>query len=341
MVRSLALVASESTSQDDNFASFHVPIWIWVAFLAFITTLLIVDLLVVHRRPHAPTTKEAAIESAVWISIGVAFTGVIFAWHGGPAATEYISGYLIEKSLSVDNVFVWALIMSYFAVPRAYQFRVLFWGIFGALVLRFVFIFVGVSLLNRFEWMLFVFGAFLLVTAVRMLRSGNEEEVHPEHNPFLRLVRRVIPSTTDYNGQRLFVRNAATGALLATPLLAVLIVIETSDVVFAVDSIPAILAVSREQFIVFSSNAFAILGLRALYFLLADLKDKFSLLQEGLAIILAFVGVKMIISEWYHIPTLLSLGVIAAVLAGAILLSIRKDRREAIAAGTGPGRDAD
>jgi tellurite resistance protein TerC len=335
------MVASESTSQDDNFASFHVPIWIWVAFLAFITALLIVDLLVVHRRPHAPTTKEAAIESAVWISIGVAFTGVIFAWHGGQAATEYISGYLIEKSLSVDNVFVWALIMSYFAVPRAYQFRVLFWGIFGALVLRFVFIFVGVSLLNRFEWMLFVFGAFLLVTAVRMLRSGDEEEVHPENNPFLRLVRRVIPSTTDYNGQRLFVRNVATGALLATPLLAVLIVIETSDVVFAVDSIPAILAVSREQFIVFSSNAFAILGLRALYFLLADLKDKFSLLQEGLAIILAFVGVKMIISEWYHIPTPLSLVVIAAVLAGAILLSIRKDRREAIAAGTGPGRDAD
>jgi TerC family integral membrane protein len=341
VVRSLALVASESSSNDGNFASFHVPIWIWVAFLAFVTALLVVDLLVVHRRPHAPTTKEAAIESAVWISIGVAFTGVIFAWHGGQAATEYISGYLIEKSLSVDNVFVWALIMSYFAVPRAYQFRVLFWGIFGALVLRFVFIFVGVSLLNRFEWMLFVFGAFLLVTAVRMLRSGDEEEVHPENNPFLRVVRRVIPSTTEYNGQRLFVRNAATGALLATPLLAVLIVIETSDVVFAVDSIPAILAVSREQFIVFSSNAFAILGLRALYFLLADLKDKFSLLQEGLAIILAFVGVKMIISEWYHIPTPLSLGVIAAVLTGAILLSIRKDRREAVTAGAGTRSDGD
>jgi tellurite resistance protein TerC len=338
VIPSLAVLASESSS-DGNFASFHVPLWAWFAFLTFVSTLLVADLLIVHRRPHAPTTKEAAIESAVWISIGLAFTGVMWFWHGSPAATEYISGYLIEKSLSVDNVFVWALIMSYFAVPRAYQFRVLFWGIFGALVLRFIFILVGVSLLNRFEWMLFVFGAFLLVTAVRMLRSGDEEEVHPENNPFLRLVRRVIPSTTAYNGQRLFVRNAATGALLATPLLAVLIVIETSDVVFAVDSIPAILAVSREQFIVFSSNAFAILGLRALYFLLADLKDKFSLLQEGLAIILAFVGVKMIISEWYHIPTPLSLGVIAAVLAGAIVLSIRKDRREAVAAGTGPGRD--
>jgi tellurite resistance protein TerC len=333
VLASLAVVASESSS-DGAFASFHVPLWAWFAFLAFITVLLIGDLLIVHRNPHAPTTKEAAIESAVWIGIGVAFTGVMFFWHGSQAATEYISGYLIEKSLSVDNVFVWALIMSYFAVPRAYQFRVLFWGIFGALVLRFMFIWAGVALLEQFDWMLFVFGALLLITALRMLRH-DEGEVHPENNPVLRLVRRVIPSTTEYNGQRLFVRHA--GKLLATPLLAVLIVVETSDVVFAVDSIPAILAVSREQFIVFSSNAFAILGLRALYFLLADLRDKFALLQEGLAIILAFVGVKMIISEWYHIPTAVSLGVIALVLTVAILLSIRKDRRDqaaAAAAGT-------
>jgi tellurite resistance protein TerC len=260
-------------------------------------------------------------------------------WHGGPAATEYISGYLIEKSLSVDNVFVWALIMSYFAVPREYQFRVLFWGVFGALVLRFIFIFAGVALLERFEWMLFVFGAFLLITAARMLRHGDDEEVHPESNPVLRLVRRVVPSTTQYDGQKMFVRQA--GKRLATPLFAVLIVIETSDVVFAVDSIPAILAVSREQFIVFSSNAFAILGLRALYFLLADLRDKFSYLQQGLAVILAFVGVKMILAEWYHIPTPLSLGVIAVVLAVAILASIRKDAREdaaaAALAGAGDG----
>jgi tellurite resistance protein TerC len=335
LLPTLATVTSESSSKSENFASFHVPIWVWVVFLVVVVAMLVFDLLIVHRRPHAPTMKEAAIESAVWISIGVAFTAVIFGWHGGQAATEYISGYLIEKSLSVDNVFVWALIMSYFAVPREYQFRVLFWGIFGALVLRFAFILVGVSLLNRFEWMLFVFGAFLLITAFRMLRHRDEDEVHPEQNPALKVVRRVIPSTTGYNGQRLFVRENAK--LLATPLLAVLIVIETSDVVFAVDSIPAILAVSREQFIVFSSNAFAILGLRALYFLLADLKDKFSLLQEGLAVILAFVGVKMIVSEWYHIPTPLSLGVIALVLTVAILLSIRKDRREAgLAAASGP-----
>ena len=339
---SLAVLASDSSASDENFASFEVAPWIWVAFLAFVTLLLVADLLIVHRKPHAPTTKEAAIESAVWISIGVAFTGVIFAWHGSQAATEYISGYLIEKSLSVDNVFVWALIMSYFAVPRAYQFRVLFWGIFGALVLRFVFIFAGVALLERFEWMLFVFGAFLLVTAARMIRHDDDEEVHPENNPVLRVVRRVIPSTSEYNGQKLFVRKNAK--LLATPLLAVLIVVETSDVVFAVDSIPAILAVSREQFIVFSSNAFAILGLRALYFLLADLREKFSLLQQGLAVILAFVGIKMIVAEWYHIPTAVSLGVIAAVLGVSIWLSIRKDaRREAAeaaeAAAVGSGGD--
>src|ERR687894_3052757 len=323
---SLAVLASDSSSSDENFASFEAAPWIWVAFLAFVTLLLVADLLIVHRKPHAPTTKEAAIESAVWISIGVAFTGVIFAWHGGQAATEYISGYLIEKSLSVDNVFVWALIMSYFAVPRAYQFRVLFWGIFGALVLRFVFIFAGVALLERFEWMLFVFGAFLLVTAARMIRHDDDEEVHPENNPVLRVVRRIIPSTSEYNGQKLFVRHNAK--LLATPLFAVLIVIETSDVVFAVDSIPAILAVSREQFIVFSSNAFAILGLRALYFLLAGAAGRFRYLNVGLGVILAFVGIKMLIAEWYHFPTWASLLVITVVLTVAIVASLRADARE-------------
>ena len=320
----LALIANEPAKS--NFVDFDVPVTIWVGFVALITVLLVVDLLLVHRTAHVISTKEAAIESAIWISLGVAFTGVIFAWHGGQAAGEYISGYLIEKSLSVDNVFVWALIMSYFAVPRAYQFRVLFWGIFGALVLRFVFIFAGVALLERFEWMLFVFGAFLLITAARMLRHSDDDEVHPENNPVLRLVRRVIPSTTEYNGQHLFVKHGRK--LLATPLLAVLSVVESSDVVFAVDSIPAILAVSREQFIVFSSNAFAILGLRALYFLLADLRDRFTYLQQGLAVILAFVGVKMIVAEWYHIDTFVSLGVIGAVLGVSIWLSMRMTARE-------------
>jgi tellurite resistance protein TerC len=322
---SLALLASEGSS-NENFASFHVPVWVWIAFLAFVTVLLVTDLLLVHRTAHVISTREAAIESAIWIAIGVAFTGVMFMWHGGDAAGEYISGYLIEKSLSVDNVFVWALIMSYFAVPREYQFRVLFWGVFGALVLRFVFILVGTELLNRFEWMLLVFGAFLLITAVRLVRH-DDTEVHPENNPVLKLVRRVVPSTTRYDGQKLF--TVQNGKRLATPLLAVLVVIETSDVVFAVDSIPAILAVSREQFIVFSSNAFAILGLRALYFLLADLRDRFDYLQQGLAVILAFVGIKMIIAEYpgVHIDTFVSLGFIALVLTAAILISWFVDRK--------------
>ena len=216
--------------------------------------------------------------------------------------------------------------MSYFAVPREYQFRVLFWGVFGALVLRFIFIFVGTELLNRFEWMLFVFGGFLLITAVRLLRHDNAE-VHPENNPVLKVVRRIIPSTTRYDGQKLF--TVQNGKRLATPLLAVLVVVETSDVVFAVDSIPAILAVSREQFIVFSSNAFAILGLRALYFLLADLRDRFDYLQQGLAVILAFVGLKMIMTEWpgVHIDTYISLAFIATVLTVAITVSWFVDKK--------------
>jgi tellurite resistance protein TerC len=332
---SIAVLASTGSDSAENFANFQVPVWIWVAFLAGVSALLMLDLLLVHRTAHVIKTREAAIESAVWIALGVAFTGVMAVWHGGDAAGEYISGYLIEKSLSVDNVFVWALIMSYFAVPREFQFRVLFWGVFGALVLRFAFIFTGVALLDRFQWMLFVFGGFLVVTAVRLLRH-QAGEVHPEHNPVLRMVRRIVPSTTRYDGQRLFTR--VDGRLLATPLLAVLVVVESSDVVFAVDSIPAILSVSREQFIVFSSNAFAILGLRALYFLLADLRDRFDYLQEGLAVILAFVGVKMLIVEWYHIPTFASLVFIAVVLAAAIIVSQLLDKESVRAAKAEPER---
>jgi len=316
-------LASEGSNK--NFVDVTVEPWMWVAFLALISTLLLVDLLVLHRDAHIISTKAAAIEAAIWVAIGLSFALVVLNAWGSQAAGEYVSGYLIELSLSVDNVFVWAIIMSYFAVPREYQFRVLFWGVFGAVVLRFTFIFLGVGLLNRFEWMLFVFGGFLLFTAVRLLRH-DEEEIHPENNPVLKVVRRVVPSTTEYHGQAMFIRQNAKR--LATPLFAVLIVIETSDVIFAVDSIPAILAVSRETFIVFSSNAFAIMGLRAMYFLLADLRDKFDYLQTGLAVILAFVGVKMIISEWYHIPTYVSLAVIAVILAVAIIASIKLDRKD-------------
>jgi tellurite resistance protein TerC len=317
------LLAAEDASE--NFASFDVPLWVWGAFLALITALLVADLLLVHRRAHVISFKEAAIESAVWIAIGLSFTLVVRGWHGGQAAGEYLSGYLIEKSLSVDNVFVWAVIFSFFGVPREFQFRVLFWGIFGALVLRAIFIFAGVALIEQFEWVLYIFGAFLLYTAVKIARH-DETEVHPENNLALKLVRKVVPSTNEYDGQKLFTRR--TGRRLATPLFAVLILIETTDVVFAVDSIPAILAVSREQFIVFSSNAFAILGLRALYFLLAGMAGRFRYLNVGLGIILAFVGVKMLLTEVYHFPTPLSLVIIIGVLVAAVLASLRADARD-------------
>lgn len=308
-----------------TYVDFDVPGWVWVAFIIGISILLVGDLLLVHRRPHVITFREAAIESSIWIAIGLSFTLVILFWQGGAAAGEYLAGYLIEKSLSVDNVFVWAVILSYFAVPAEYQFRVLFWGVFGALVLRAGFIFAGVALIEAFDWILYVFGGFLILTAIRIARP-HDEEIHPENNPVLRVFRRLIPSTTEYDGQKLFTRRA--GRLLATPLFAVLVMIESTDVVFAVDSIPAILAVSHEPFIVFSSNAFAILGLRALYFLLAGMAGRFRYLNLGLGVILAFVGVKMIIAEWYHMPIWLSLSVIGVVLTITILASLRADRRE-------------
>ena len=313
-----------ATDEGAKFAEINVPLWGWAALVGGITVLLVADLLIVHRRPHAVGFREAAIESSVWITIGVAFTGVVALWFGGEAAGEYITGYLIEKSLSIDNVFVWAVLFSYFAVPREYQFRVLFWGIFGALVMRAIFIFAGVALLERFEWVLYLFGAFLIVTAVRIARH-DETEVHPDRNPVLKLMRRIVPSTSEYDGQKMFTRR--TGKRLATPLFIVLVLVETTDVVFAVDSVPAILAVSREPFIVFASNAFAILGLRALYFLLAGMAGRFRYLNVGLGFILAFVGLKMILAEVYHPPQWLSLGVIAAALAVSIVFSLRADHR--------------
>lgn len=308
-----------------EFAEIQVPAWGWVALVGAIAVLLMADLLIVHRRPHVIRFREAAVESSVWIALGVGFTGLVALWFGGQAAGEYITGYLIEKSLSVDNVFVWAVLFSYFAVPREYQFRVLFWGIFGALAMRAAFIFAGVAVLERFEWVLFLFGGFLVVTAVRMARH-RVTEVHPEHNPVLRLMKRIVPSTHEYDGQKLFTRR--TGRRLATPLFIVLVLVETTDVVFAVDSVPAILAISREPFIVYSSNAFAILGLRALYFLLAGMAGRFRYLNVGLAVILGFVGVKMLAAELYHPPMWLSLGVIAAALATSITASLRVDHRE-------------
>jgi len=307
-----------------RFVDLAVPWWAWCALVGGIAVLLVGDLLVVHRRPHAISVRAAAIESGVWIALGLAFAVLLGVVAGGAAAGEYLSGYLIEKSLSIDNVFVWAVIFGYIGVPDRYQFRVLFWGIFGALVLRAAMIFTGVALLARFEWVLYVFGALLLVTAVKVARHSGPA-VHPERNPVLRLVRRLVPSTDEYDGQRLFTRR--NGALLATPLFAVLILVETSDVVFAVDSIPAILGVSHEPFIVFASNAFAILGLRSLYFCLAGMADRFRYLGIGLGVILAFVGVKMLLVDVVHVPTPVSLAVIAAVLTVTVVASRRAERR--------------
>jgi tellurite resistance protein TerC len=302
---------------------FDVPGWLWVAFLVGVAVLLLVDLFVLHREAHDISMREAAVTSIGWVALGVAFTVVVWGVLGGSAAVQYLTGYVIEKSLSVDNVFVWAVIFGFFSVPGKYQHRVLFWGIFGALVLRAIFIFAGVALLERLDWLLFVFGGLLIFTAWRVA-SHSHEEIHPEQNPALRLVRRFVPLTADYHGQKLFTKER--GRRLATPLFVVLVLIEATDVVFAVDSVPAILAVSRDPFVVFSSNALAILGLRALYFVLAGAKDKLVYLNRGLGVILFYVGVKMIVSEWYHVPTLISLGIIAAVLTVTVMTSLRASR---------------
>ncbi len=300
-----------------------VPLWAWAAVSALIVAVLLADLLIFHRQAHEISMREAAVSSGLWVALGVAFGGVIWATAGGDRSGEYFAGYLIEKSLSVDNIFVFALLFSYFGVPAAYRHRLLFWGVLGALVFRAAFIFAGAALLENFHWVIYVFGAFLIYTGVKMVRHG-DQEVHPERNPVLRLLRRVMPVTDEYHGTRFFIRQA--GRTVATPLLAVLVAVETTDILFAVDSIPAIFAVTDEPFIVFTSNAFAILGLRALYFLLAGMMDRFVYLKYGLAAILVFVGVKMVIVDLWHVPTTLSLAVIAIVLALAVVLSLRATR---------------
>ena len=323
------LYAAAADTNSDDFANFDVPIWAWVALIGAIAGMLVFDLLAVHKTAHVITIKEAAIESTIWISIGLAFGIIMFLWQGGQAAGEYYAGFLIEKSLSVDNVFVWAVIFSFFAVPRQYQFRVLFWGIFGALVLRAAFIFAGVSLIEKFEWVLYIFGAFLLYTAVKIARHDESKQVDYNNNIAMRVVRKLVPTTDEYDGQKLFTMENAKR--VATPLFTVLVLIEATDVVFAVDSVPAILAVSRETFIVFASNAFAILGLRSLYFLLGGMQGKFRYLNIGLGIILAFVGVKMLlIGDPFeiHLPTYVSLGVIFLVLVVSIVASLQADKRD-------------
>jgi tellurite resistance protein TerC len=299
-----------------------VPFWAWAAVLALILVMLAVDLFA-HRDAHVVGVREAAYWSAAWVGLGLAFGGIVWWQYGGQAGGEYYAGYLIEKSLAVDNVFVFALIFTYFAVPREYQHRVLFYGVLGALVFRAIFIAGGAALLDRFHWVLYVFGAFLLLTGWRMFRHRHDE-MDPSRNPVLRLVRRFVPSTSEYHGQKFWVRRA--GKWVATPLFTVLVLVETTDIVFAVDSIPAIFAVTQEPFLVFTSNAFAILGLRAMYFLLADLMHRFVHLKAGLAAILVFVGVKMLLIDVWKVPIWLSLTVIATSITVAVVASLRATR---------------
>src|SRR3954470_20136410 len=321
----MSLVLIASGTGRDEFVDLHVPGWAWPATIAVIVALLLFDILVMNRDEHVPSLRRAAMETVGWVTVGIAFGVVVIASFGGGAGGEWFSGYLIEYSLSIDNVFVWALILAYFRVPPEYQRRVLFWGVFGALVLRAAFIFAGIALITRFEWMLFIFGAFLLYTAAKLLFSKNDA-VDPSQSKFLAIIRRFVPTTSELHGQKMFVR--IDGKRYATPLFAVLLLVESTDVLFAVDSVPAVLAVSKEQFIVFTSNAFAIMGLRSLYFMLADMHSRFEYLQQGLAVILAFVGVKMIISRWYHIPTAVSLAVIVLVLAVSVVMSLRHSQGE-------------
>lgn len=297
----------------------HHSLILWAAFNIFIVIMLIVDLMVFHKKNHEEGIKEALLWTGVWVTMALIFGIGIHYFMGPQKALEYYTGYLIEKSLSVDNIFVFLLIFSYFRVPAEYQHKVLFWGIFGALVMRFLFIATGVALLRQFHWIIYVFGAFLVLTGIK-LALDKDKEVHPERNPVLKLFRKIFPTTKSYNGSKFFVKRM--GKVMATPLIIVLIVIETTDVVFALDSIPAILSITRDEFIVYSSNAFAILGLRALYFAVSGLMKLFHYLHYGLALILVFVGVKMLISEFYHIPTPYALAFIGGTLTISILASV-------------------
>jgi tellurite resistance protein TerC len=299
-------------------------IWLWIGFNVFVLAMLAFDLGVFHRQAHTVSIKEALIWSIAWITLALAFNAGLYFLSGPEPALQFFTGYLIEKSLSVDNIFVFVLLFTYFAVPPAYQHRVLFWGILGALIMRGIMIALGVVLLETFHWIIYLFGAFLIFTGVRMA-FHKETEVHPERNPLLKLVRRLVPVTNDYERDRFVVRRA--GQVLVTPLLLVLLVVETTDVIFALDSIPAIFAVTRDPFIVYTSNVFAILGLRSLYFVFANTIGKFYYLKLGLAVVLSFVGAKMVLADIYHIPTVLSLVVIAVVLAAAVVASVVRARR--------------
>jgi len=321
-----ALTPAASESARDNFVDLDVNAGWWVGLAVGIAVLLAIDLYR-HRENHEPTTRGALLETLVWIACGLSFSVVVLVGFGGDAFGEYMSGYLIEKSLSIDNVFVWSILFSAMAIPLRFQHRVLFWGIFGALLLRLIFILVGSALIQRFAWILVFFGAFLIFTGFRIIRH-REDEGEDASTAGLSLLRRIMPVSDEYDGHKFF--TLQNGVRTATPLFAALVVVEVTDVIFALDSVPAVLAVSNEPFIVFASNAFAILGLRAMYFLLADARQRFHYLSHALGGILIFVGAKMAASHWYHLNTYVSLAIILGMLVGAIVFSERRTRREAL-----------
>jgi len=300
-------------------------IWLWAGFTGVVTLILALDLGVFHRKAHVISLREGAIWSAVWIALALLFNAGIYMWMDQQKGLEFLTGYLIEKSLSVDNIFVWMVIFSYFAVPAQSQHRVLFLGILGAIIMRGLFIATGITLLDTFHWVIYVFGAFLVFTGIK-LALRKDEEVHLERNPVLRVARRFLRTTPEYQGQRFFVLRH--GKWMATPLFMVLLVVETTDLVFAVDSVPAILAITKDPFIVWTSNVMAILGLRALFFLVAGVLRHFRYLKAGLALVLSFVGVKMIVSDFYHVPTSVALGTVAGILAITMLASYLDTWRE-------------
>jgi tellurite resistance protein TerC len=304
-------------------------LWGWVGFNVVVLAILALDLGVLHRKSEKVSLKEAATWSAVWVALSLCFAFAIYRTMGKESGLEFLTGYLIEYALSVDNIFVFVLIFSYFNVPEKYQHRVLFWGIIGALILRGVMIVAGSALVTRFSWTLYIFGAFLVFTGVKMALQKDEFSYNPERDPVLRLSRRLLPVTAEYRGEKFFVREPdAAGKLryAATPLFIVLLIVDTTDVIFAMDSIPAIFAVTRDPFIVYTSNICAVLGLRALYFLLASVVDKFVYLKLGLSLVLIFIGAKMLLEPFIHIPIVGSLGVVAAVLGASVLASLRWPR---------------
>lgn len=296
-----------------------VSVWLWIGFVGFVLGMLALDLGVFNRKAHAISLREAAIWSSVWIGLSLLFNAALFFWQGPGVALQFFTAYLIEKSLSVDNIFVFVLIFSSCAVPEKYQHRVLFWGILGALIMRGALIALGTTLILLLHWVLYLFGAFLVFTGIR-LAFRREKEISPDKNPLIRLTKRFLPVSEHFEGSRFFVRQS--GGLVATPLLLVLVLIESTDLIFALDSIPAILAITVDPFLVYTSNVFAILGLRSLYFLLAGSVQRFRYLNVGLAAILVFVGVKMLLTDLAHIPIGLSLGCIAVILACSILASL-------------------